>query len=115
LRKRQEIPSGHDARLRHHAHHATSHDGAQVPSRILHRKDLKARRQSAAAALRLRLLWHGDAGLVQRQPAVAGRPRLRLRNRTYPRRRRQGWGWYLDGKREKKTNSFHDFAAAGAR
>jgi oligopeptidase B len=25
----------------------------------------------------------------------------------------KGWGWYLDGKREKKTNSFDDFAAAG--
>ena len=26
----------------------------------------------------------------------------------------KGWGWYLDGKREKKTNTFDDFAAAGA-
>ena len=25
----------------------------------------------------------------------------------------KGWGWYLDGKREKKTNSFDDFASAG--
>src|SRR5206468_12698284 len=25
----------------------------------------------------------------------------------------KGWGWYLDGKRERKTNSFDDFAAAG--
>src|SRR5258707_13987123 len=24
-----------------------------------------------------------------------------------------GWGWYLDGKREKKTISFDDFPAAG--
>jgi oligopeptidase B len=24
----------------------------------------------------------------------------------------KGWGWYLDGKRDKKTNSFDDFAAA---
>jgi oligopeptidase B len=24
----------------------------------------------------------------------------------------KGWGWYLDGKREKKTNSFDDFAAS---
>ena len=23
----------------------------------------------------------------------------------------KGWGWYLDGKREKKTNTFDDFAA----
>ena len=25
----------------------------------------------------------------------------------------KGWRWYLDGKREKKTNTFDDFAAAG--
>ena len=25
----------------------------------------------------------------------------------------KGWGWYLDGKREKKTNTFDDFAASG--
>jgi oligopeptidase B len=25
----------------------------------------------------------------------------------------KGWGWYLDGKRDRKTNSFDDFAAAG--
>src|SRR5215831_18118405 len=25
----------------------------------------------------------------------------------------KGWSWYLDGKREKKTNSFDDFAACG--
>ena len=24
----------------------------------------------------------------------------------------KGWGWYLDGKRDKKTNTFDDFAAA---
>src|SRR6201985_1811116 len=25
----------------------------------------------------------------------------------------KGWGWYLDGKRAKKTNSFDDFASCG--
>lgn len=25
----------------------------------------------------------------------------------------KGWSWYLDGKREKKTNTFDDFVAAG--
>jgi oligopeptidase B len=68
--------------------------------------------QRAAVALRLRLLRHGDAGVVSRQPAVAGRSRLCLRHRAYQRGRDKGWGWYLDGKREKKTNSFDDFAAA---
>ena len=27
----------------------------------------------------------------------------------------KGWGWYLDGKREKKTNTFTDFVAAAPR
>ncbi len=27
----------------------------------------------------------------------------------------KGWGWYLDGKREKKANTFADFAACAAR
>ena len=93
LRKRQEIPSGHNpadyvtTRIM-----ATSHDGAQVPVSILHRQGSRARRQRAAAALWLRLLRHGDAGVVLRQPAVAGRSRLCLRHRAYPRRRRQGLG-----------------------
>ena len=93
LRKRQEIPSGHNpadyvtTRIM-----ATSHDGAQVPVSILHRKDLVRDGQRAAAALRLRLLRHGDAGVVCRQPAVAGRSRFCLCHRAYPRRRRQGLG-----------------------
>ena len=93
LRKRQEIPSGHDpadyvtTRIM-----ATSHDGAKVPVSILHRKDLVRDGTRAAIAVRLRLLRHGDAGLVRGQPAVAGRSRFRLCDRAYPRRRRQGLG-----------------------
>ena len=93
LRKRQEIPSGHDP-----AHYVTTRlfakaqDGAEVPVSLLHRRDVDAGRHGAAAALRLRLLRHGDAGVVLGQPAVAGRPRLRLCHRPYPRRRRQGLG-----------------------
>jgi len=90
LRKRQEIPSGHNpadyitTRIM-----ATSHDGAQVPVSILHARDLA---RDAAAAVRLRFLRHGDAGVILRQPAVAGRPRLCLCDRAYQRRRRQGLG-----------------------
>ena len=93
LRKRQEIPSGHDpadyvtTRIM-----ATAHDGAEVPVSILHRRDLVLDGTCAAAALRLRLLRHGDAGLVLGQPPVAGRSRLRLCHRPYPRRHRQGLG-----------------------
>ena len=91
LRKRQEIPSGHDP-----AAYVTTRIMATVARR---RRGAgldpasprpRARRQRAAAALRLRLLRHGDAGLLLGQPPVAGRSRLRLCHRPYPRRLRQG-------------------------
>ena len=106
LRKRQEIPSGHNpadyvtTRIM-----ATSHDGAQVPVSILHRKDLVRDGKCAAAALRLRLLRHGDAGVLCRQPAVAGRSRLCLCHRAYPRRRGQGLG--LVSRRQAREEDEH--------
>ena len=114
LRKRQEIPSGHDAadyvttRIM-----ATSHDGAQVPVSILHRKDLK--RDGNAPLL---LYGYGSYGMAM--PASFNANRLSLVDRGFVYAiahirggADKGWGWYLDGKREKKTNSFDDFAAAG--
>ena len=93
LRKRQEIPSGHNpadyVTTPHHGEVAGRRRGADLAAAS---PRLRARRQRAAAALWLRLLRHGDAGLVQRQPAVAGRSRLRLCHRAYPRRHRQGLG-----------------------
>ncbi len=85
LRKRQEIPSGHNP-------------ADYVTTRIMAagldpaRPRSQARWNRAAAAVRLRLLRHGDAGVILRQPAVAGRPRFRLRHRAYSRRHRQGLG-----------------------
>ena len=92
LRKRQEIPSGHDP-----ANYVTTRIKAPRPmarwcrsrSCIAEACGSTAR---ALAALRLRLLRHGDAGLVLGQPPVAGRPGLRLRHRPYPRRIGQGLG-----------------------
>ena len=92
LRKRQEIPSGHDpAALRHDAHLRARR---RTAPRCRYRCCIAATScrdgTRAAAALRLRLLRHGDAGVVLGQPPVAGRSRLRLCHRPYPRRRRQG-------------------------
>ena len=114
LRKRQEIPSGHNpadyvtTRIM-----ATSHDGAQVPVSILHRKDLK--RDGSAPLL---LYGYGSYGMAM--PASFSANRLSLVDRGFVYAiahirggADKGWGWYLDGKREKKTNSFDDFAAAG--
>ena len=114
LRKRQEIPSGHDpadyvtTRIM-----ANSHDGAQVPVSILHAKDLK--RDGRAPLL---LYGYGSYGMAM--PASFSANRLSLVDRGFVYAiahirggADKGWGWYLDGKREKKTNSFDDFAAAG--
>ena len=114
LRKRQEIPSGHNpadyvtTRIM-----ATSHDGALVPVSILHAKDL--RRDGAAPLL---LYGYGSYGMAM--PASFSANRLSLVDRGFVYAiahirggADKGWGWYLDGKREKKANSFDDFAAAG--
>lgn len=114
LRKRQEIPSGHDpANYVTTRIMATSHDGAQVPVSILHRKDLK--RDGSAP-----LLLYGYGSYGSSMPASFSANRLSLVDRGFVYAiahirggADKGWGWYLDGKREKKTNTFDDFAAAG--
>jgi oligopeptidase B len=114
LRKRQEIPSGHNpadyvtTRIM-----APAHDGALVPVSILHRRDLK--RDGKAPLL---LYGYGSYGAAM--PASFSANRLSLVDRGFVYAiahirggSDKGWGWYLDGKREKKTNSFDDFAASG--
>ena len=114
LRKRQEIPSGHDpadyvtTRIM-----AKSHDGADVPVSLLHRKDF-------ARDGRAPLLLYGYGSYGHAMPASFNANRLSLVDRGFVYAiahirggSDKGWGWYLDGKREKKTNTFDDFAAAG--
>jgi oligopeptidase B len=114
LRKRQEIPSGHNpadyvtTRIM-----AASHDGAQVPVSILHGKDFKPDGSAP-------LLLYGYGAYGQAMPAAFSANRLSLVDRGFVYAiahvrggADKGWGWYLDGKREKKTNTFDDFAAAG--
>jgi oligopeptidase B len=113
LRKRQEIPSGHDvanyvtARIT-----AKSHDGAEVPVSILYRRGLEL--DGSAPLL---LYGYGSYGMPM--PAAFNSNRLSLVDRGFVYAiahirggADKGWGWYLDGKREKKTNSFDDFAAS---
>jgi oligopeptidase B len=112
LRKRQEIPSGHNpadyvtTRIM-----ARSHDGAEVPVSLLHAKDLKCDGRAP-----LLLYGYGSYGMAI--PASFNANRLSLVDRGFVYAiahirggTDKGWGWYLDGKREKKTNSFDDFAA----
>jgi oligopeptidase B len=114
LRKRQQIPSGHDP-----AAYVTTRivaradDGAEVPVSILHRRDL-ARDGTAP------LLLYGYGSYGMSMPASFAANRLSLVDRGFVYAiahirggADKGWNWYLDGKREKKTNTFDDFAAAG--
>ncbi|MBS0538649.1 MAG: S9 family peptidase, partial [Proteobacteria bacterium] len=114
LRKRQEIPSGHDpaayvtTRIL-----AKSHDGAEVPVSILHRRGFVADGTAP-------LLLYGYGSYGMSMPASFSANRLSLVDRGFVYAiahirggADKGWNWYLDGKREKKTNTFDDFAAAG--
>ena len=91
LRKRQEVPSGHDSadyvtrRL-----FAPTADGETVPLSLLHRKKSYARWHDALPALWLRRLRYFGSCRVQRQSTVACRSRLRLRHRACARRQREG-------------------------
>jgi oligopeptidase B len=113
LRKRQEIPSGHDpAAYLTIRIMARSHDGAQVPVSILHRRDFVP--DGSAPLL---LYGYGSYGMAM--PASFSSNRLSLVDRGFVYAiahvrggADKGWAWYLDGKREKKTNTFDDFIAA---
>jgi oligopeptidase B len=113
LRKRQIVPSGHDP-----AHYvttrliATSHDGALVPVSLLHKRGLALDGRAP-----LLLYGYGSYGAAMSASFSANRLSLVDRGFVYAIAHirggsDKGWGWYLDGKREKKTNTFDDFAAS---
>ena len=113
LLKRQEVPSGHDpADYRVRRIFARAQDGEEVPVSILHRADTPldgsapcllygygSYGSAMSASFRTRPLSLVDRGFVY---AIA-----HVRGGTDKGRR-----WYLDGKREKKINTFTDFIAA---
>jgi oligopeptidase B len=118
LRKRQEIPSGHNPkdyvtrRL-----FAPASDGESVPVTLLYRADLASGGAGLARPAPLLLYGYGAYGhalaadfdedalsLVDRGVVYA---LAHVRGGTD-----KGWAWYENGKLEKKTNSFSDFIAA---
>jgi oligopeptidase B len=113
LRKRQVVPSGHDpANYVTTRIIATSHDGAEVPVSLLHKRGL-------ALDGRAPLLLYGYGSYGAAMPASFSANRLSLVDRGFVYAiahirggSDKGWGWYLDGKRDKKTNTFDDFAAS---
>jgi oligopeptidase B len=114
LRKRQEVPSGHNpADFITRRLFATAPDGERVPISIVHRREIAldgsapcllygygSYGMSMPASFRTSILSLVDRGFVY---AIA-----HIRGGT-----EKGWRWYLDGKREKKTNTFTDFIACG--
>ncbi len=112
LRKTQEIPSGHDpARYVARRLYATASDGAEVPVTVLMLKDTPL--DGSAPLL---LYGYGSYG-------HAMEPSFSIRNLSLVDRgwiwavahirggSDKGWGWFLDGRKEKKTNTFTDFIA----
>jgi oligopeptidase B len=113
LRKVQEIPSGHDPsayvaqRL-----HATAPDGASIPVTVL----MKAGTKLDGSAPMM-LYGYGAYGIPME-------PGFSIRNLSLVDRgwiwavahirggTEKGWGWFLDGRGAKKTNTFTDFIAA---
>jgi oligopeptidase B len=113
LRKRQEVPSGHDPsayvtrRLL-----AKAGDGESVPVSILHRRDVKADGSAP-------LLLYGYGAYGHAMPASFSTGRLSLVDRGFVYAiahvrggTEKGWHWYQDGKLAKKSNTFADFIAA---
>ena len=112
LRKTQEVPSGHDpSRYVARRLHARAHDGAEVPITLLMLKDVA--QDGSAPVL---LYGYGSYG-------HAMEPSFSIRNLSLVDRgwiwatahirggSDRGWGWFLDGRKEKKPNTFTDFIA----
>jgi oligopeptidase B len=112
LRKTQEIPSGHDP-SRYVARRLTARaaDGQEVPITLLMLKDTP--QDGTAPVL---LYGYGSYG-------HAMEPSFSIRNLSLVDRgwiwatahirggSDKGWGWFLDGRKEKKPNTFTDFIA----
>ncbi|HEY2532938.1 MAG TPA: S9 family peptidase [Xanthobacteraceae bacterium] len=113
LRKRQEVPSGHDpANYVTRRLFAPTVDDDSVPISLVHRKDFKI--DGSAPCL---LYGYGAYGISI--PAAFSSNRLSLVDRGFVYAiahvrggSEKGWRWYREGKLSKKSNSFGDFIAA---
>jgi oligopeptidase B len=113
LKKRQEVPSGHDpAAYVTRRLHATAPDGESVPVTLLYRAGTPL--DGSAPCL---LYGYGAYGISM--PANFQTARLSLvdRGMVYAIAHvrggtEKGWRWYREGKLKAKTNSFTDFIAA---
>jgi oligopeptidase B len=114
LRKRQEVPSGHEPsdyitrRIL-----APARDGAEVPVTLLYRKST-----TLDGTAPLMLYGYGSYGIAMPASFSTGRLSLVDRGFIYAIAHirggmDKGYGWYTAGKREHKLNTFHDFIDSG--
>ena len=114
LRKRQEVPSGHNpADYVTRRLYAPAHDGELVPVTLLYKKDTAL--DGSAPVL---LYGYGSYGIST--PAAFATARLSLVNRGFIYAiahvrggKDKGYRWYTQGKMRLKENTFRDFIAAG--
>ncbi|MFL5117036.1 MAG: S9 family peptidase [Microvirga sp.] len=112
LRKRQEVPSGHDpSAYVTRRIFATAPDGEQVPISLLHRRGLGLDGKPPC-------LLYGYGSYGSSMPANFRTSPLSLVDRGFVYAiahvrggTEKGWGWYTQGKRENKPNTFKDFVA----
>jgi oligopeptidase B len=115
LRKRQEIPSGHDpANYVTRRVMAPAADGETVPVSLLYRKTTPIDGTAP-------LFVYGYGAYGASMPAGFGSDRLSLVDRGFVYAiahirggTEKGWRWYKEGKLAKKPNTFSDFIAATA-
>ena len=113
LLKEQEVPSGHNpAGYETRRLFATAGDGEQVPVTVLYRKGTKL--DGSAPAL---LYGYGAYGMSM--PSSFSISALSLVDRGFVHATahirggmEKGYRWYVEGRREHKTNTFTDFIAA---
>lgn len=113
LRKRQEVPSGHNpADYVTRRIFAPAHDGETVPISILHHRDTKIDGSAP-------LLLYGYGSYGHAIPAAFNTNRLSLVDRGFVYAiahirggTEKGWRWYREGKLAHKENTFRDFIAA---
>ena len=114
LRKTQEIPSGHNpANYKTERLHINARDGETVPVTLVYKSGLDLSTQppcllygygsygiTIPAGFRTHILSLVDRGFIYAIAHIRGGMA-------------KGYQWYLDGKLEKKTNTFNDFVDAG--
>ncbi len=112
LRKVQEVPSGHDpARYEARRLFAKAPDGAEVPITVLMKRGTPL--DGSAPLLLYGYGSYGaamDPGFSIRSLSLVDRGWIyataHIRGGS-----EKGWGWFLDGRKFKKTNTFTDFIA----